>query len=186
MKNAALIAKSICERSNPIASISAICAALSAPIASPPGADEPPVFPADCATPAGEGVEGTLLVVVLDDCCGAAGMAGVSATEGAGVVGTFDGVETEGEAVDCGTGFGLEKSVNVLEGESSSVYLGNHAHNKSLLLDFIGLYGVGILQDFAYCEKSVLYGRTALPRCCVFTYQSRSAFAVLVPSPSPC
>jgi hypothetical protein len=40
-------------------------------------------------TPAGEGVAGTLLVVELNVCAGAAGGAGVEATAGAGVDGAF-------------------------------------------------------------------------------------------------
>jgi hypothetical protein len=72
LKKAARIALSIWERSKPIDSISAICAALSVPIARPPGVD-----PARAGVsspkvgvepvPAGEGVGGGLLVVVLEE-----------------------------------------------------------------------------------------------------------------------
>lgn len=71
LKKAALIAKSIWERSKPIDSISAICAVLSAPIARPP-ADDPsragvsPPRAVLVPVPAGDGVAGTLLVVEDD------------------------------------------------------------------------------------------------------------------------
>ena len=41
-------------------------------------------------TPAGEGVDGTLLEEVFEDCTGAAGGAGVEVTAGAGVEGTLE------------------------------------------------------------------------------------------------
>lgn len=50
--------------------------------------------------PAGEGVAGTA-VAVLDDCCGAAGGAGVEAAAGAGVEGAFDEDAAAGVALGC-------------------------------------------------------------------------------------
>jgi hypothetical protein len=90
LKKAARIAKSICDLSNPMLSISAIWAALSAPIAKP---EELPDG-ADAPVPAGVGVCAT----------GAAGGAGVEATAGAGVAGGFVGVEVDADAA--GTALG--------------------------------------------------------------------------------
>lgn len=105
LKKAARIAKSICERSKPIDSISAICAALSAPIARPPlddvGAGVSKAGVAPDPAPAGDGVAGTLLATELAGWAGAAGGAGVDATAGAGVEGAFDA-----EAVEAGAALG--------------------------------------------------------------------------------
>lgn len=92
MKKAARIAASICDLSKPMLSISAICAALSAPIARPEVAPEgvDGMTGAAVPAPAGEGVAGMALVVVLVDWAGAAGGAGVEALAGAGVEGGFE------------------------------------------------------------------------------------------------
>jgi hypothetical protein len=101
LKKAARIAKSICDLSNPMLSISAIWAALSAPIAKP---EELPDG-ADAPVPAGVGVAGTSPEVDEPVCAtGAAGGAGVEATAGAGVAGGFVGVEVDADAA--GTALG--------------------------------------------------------------------------------
>jgi hypothetical protein len=73
-------------------SISAICAARSAPMARPPpdAGAEGVSRVVDALAPAGEGVAGTLLVLEVEAGAGAAGAAGVDATAGAGVEGAFD------------------------------------------------------------------------------------------------
>lgn len=81
-------------------SISAICAALSAPIARPE-VDGPEgvagILAAAAPEPAGEGVGGITAAAVLEDWTGAAGGAGVEATAGVGVEGVL-GVDTAGGA----------------------------------------------------------------------------------------
>ena len=80
-------------------SISAICAARSAPMARPPPVAGVAAASAGGLAPAGEGVAGTALVEELAAGAGAAGGAGVDAEADAGVEGSLEGVEAEGAAL---------------------------------------------------------------------------------------
>jgi len=92
-------------------SISAICAALSAPIARPEAGVE------GAATPAGEGVAGAAVAVGMGGWDGAGGGAGVEATAGAGVEGAF-----EDEAVEAGVALGCQMLENNHDTNTGSVY----------------------------------------------------------------
>jgi len=84
-------------------SISAICAARSAPMARPPpvaGVDGVAATSAGGLAPAGEGVAGIALEEELAAGAGAAGGAGVDEeAAGAGVEGALEGVEADGAAL---------------------------------------------------------------------------------------
>lgn len=81
---------------------------------------------------------------------GAAGGAGVEATAGAGVDGAFAGVEAE---LDAGTAFGYKMLAFLSTPLPYGIYLLYHADNKTLLLNLVGLNGVGILENLA-CNLS--------------------------------
>lgn len=83
--------------------------------------------------PAGEGVAGTAaVVVVLEDCSGAAGGAGVEVTAGAGVEGALDEDAAAGVALGCRL---LESETEAPQSYYS--YLLDHADDETLLLDLI-------------------------------------------------
>lgn len=98
---------------------------------------------ASAPEPAGEGVAGTA-VAVFEDCIGAAGGAGLEAAAGAGVEGTFEEDAVAVAALGCEQ---LESEIKV--SQSSYTYLRDHTNDETLLLDLIGLNGIGILEDLA-------------------------------------
>lgn len=98
---------------------------------------------ASAPEPAGEGVAGTA-VAVFEDCAGAAGGTGLEAVAGAGVEGTFEEDAAAGAALGYGEQLGEAKL-----SQSSYAYLRDHTNDKTLLLDLVGLNGIGILEDLA-------------------------------------
>lgn len=72
-----------------MASISAICAERSAPIARPVVSFDGVAWTDATEAPAGEGVAGMAVFAVPEECAGAAGGAGVATVAGAGVDGAL-------------------------------------------------------------------------------------------------
>lgn len=140
---AARIAASICDLSNPMASMLATASARCSPSISDDGSFRAPASVAPPAR-AGVGVAGAAAWDV-GWAVGAAGAAGVEAAGWAGVAGTFE-VEAAGlGSLGC-CGISLSEALSE-RGEIS--YLVHHAHNKAFLLDLVGLDRLLILQDLA-------------------------------------
>ena len=109
-------------------------------------------LPAAAAAP-GVGVTGTL-AVAPPPAVGAAGGAGVETEGAAGVDGGFAvdedaEAEVDGAALGCGSLAPIDTAIEVAD-------LLDHAHDESLLLNLVGLNGIGILQDLARVDKFLL------------------------------
>lgn len=153
LKKAARRAASIWARSKPIASMSAIIPARSAPMAIELSLrPRPEVAAAEDCTPAGDGVAGGAALAAAagpEGWDGAAGAAGVDVVERAGVSGT------EVEAVVLGYGqishpFTASTPAKALQ----KSYLVYHADYKALLFDLICLDLFFIFENFAYDSVS--------------------------------
>ena len=152
--NAARIARSICDLSKPMLSISAIADERCWPTAKALGSLKlvPSVL---VALIAGVGVDGKFAAAPELDAAaaGAGGGAGVAApAAGAGVDGALAGVADDEEVAGAGLGYPEVRTI-FISIRLSINHLVLHAYYKSLLFDLIRLHGIRIVQDFAYTDR---------------------------------